>query len=148
MDFLADYYEWLKVLHIIAVISWMAGMLYLPRLYVYHSRVSIGSESDDLFKIMEYRLLKYIINPSMIATIIFGLLLSYIYGLEALGDWYYIKLASVIGLVFAHIMFAKWRKAFAIGQRIHGENFYRVMNEVPTIMMIIAVIMVILKPFE
>lgn len=145
---MALYYEWFKVIHILSVISWMAGLLYLPRIFVYHTRVSYKSEADGIFQIMERRLLRYIMNPAMIFTFIFGLLMSYIYGFQALGAWFHIKMSAVIFLAIYHGMLARWRKDFENGNNKHTENFYRFMNEVPTILMIVSVIMVVIKPFE
>lgn len=145
---MADYYEWFKVLHIIAVISWMAGLLYLPRIYVYHTQVAVGSETDKIFQVMERKLLRYIMNPAMIAVFIFGLLMSHIYGFEAMGPWFHIKMTAVLIMAMFHGLLAKWRKNFERGENKHSDKFYRFMNEVPTIMMIIAVIMVIIKPFD
>lgn len=145
---MANYYLWFKSLHLIAVISWMASIFYLPRLYVYHTKVPIGSEMDKTFQIMEYRLLKIIMTPSMIATYIFGFIVAQIYGFAALGTWFHIKILAVLGLTIVHGLLAKWRKDFAMGQNKHSEKFYRLFNEVPVILMVIAVIMVISKPFE
>jgi len=140
------YYDWIKAAHIIAVISWMAGMLYLPRLYVYHAGAATGSELSETFKIMERRLLRGIINPAMIATWIFGLWLVY------LGDhwregWLHGKLTLVIIMQIVHAAYARWRKAFANDANTHSAKFYRVMNEVPTVLMIGIVILAIVKPF-
>jgi putative membrane protein len=145
---MANYYEWLKALHLISMVAWMAGLFYLPRLYVYHTKALYGSEMDKTFQLMELRLLRIIINPAMIATIVFGLLCAQIYGFKALGVWFHVKMMAVMLLVIFHMMLARWRKAFATGQNIHSEKFYRIMNEVPVALMIIAVIMVIVKPFE
>jgi protoporphyrinogen IX oxidase len=145
---MASYYEWFKVIHIISVISWMAGLLYLPRIYVYHTRVEAGSDADKIFKIMEIRLLRFIMNPAMIATFTFGLILAYIYGMQALGGWFHIKMLCIAFMAIFHGLLARWRKDFDKGQNNKSENFYRFMNEVPTILMIISVIMVIIKPFE
>jgi len=145
---MSEYYEWIKVVHILAVISWMAGMLYLPRLYVYHTRVAVGSEADKIFQEMERKLLRVIINPAMIITIIFGLMLAYIYGFVALGIWFHIKMTAVALLTAFHGLLARWRKNFIAGENKYSEKFFRIMNEVPTVLMIIAVIMVIVKPFE
>ena len=145
---MASYYEWFKALHIISVISWMAGLLYLPRLYAYHTRASAGSEMDKTFQIMEARLLRIIMNPAMIFTFIFGLLLTHIYGPIALGKWFHIKMTAVMLLAGYHGMLAKWRKDFANGNNTHSEKFYRIINEVPAVLMIITVIMVTVKPFE
>lgn len=143
-----EYFLWYKVAHVIAVISWMAGLLYLPRLFVYHTNVTRGSEADMLFQTMEMRLLRWIMNPAMIATYVFGILISYIYGLEALGVWFHIKLTAVLALSAFHGFLAKCRKDFAAGINSRSANFFRIINEVPTILMIIIVIMVIVKPFE
>lgn len=143
-----EYFLWYKVAHIIAVISWMVGLLYLPRLFVYHTQVARGSESDRLFQTMERRLLRGIMNPAMIATYVFGLLISYIYGFEALGVWFHIKVTAVIALSAFHGFLAKCRKDFAAGLNTKSTNFFRVINEVPTILLILIVIMVIVKPFE
>jgi putative membrane protein len=145
---MSDYYEWFKAAHVISVISWMAGMFYLPRLYVYHTKVEYGSESDKIFQEMERKLLRIIINPAMISTFVFGILLAYIYGIKALGKWFHIKMTAVLFLTMYHGMLAVWRKDFVRGANKHSEKFYRVMNEVPVILMIISVVMVVLKPFE
>ncbi|MDX2050157.1 MAG: protoporphyrinogen oxidase HemJ [Rickettsiaceae bacterium] len=143
-----EYYEWLKVFHVISMISWMAGLLYLPRIYVYHTRVTRDSEADNLFQIMERRLIKYIMNPAMISTFIFGILLSYLYGIAALGVWFHIKMLFVTFLAAFHGLLAKWRKDFVNGTNKKSETFFRIANEVPTVFMIVIVIMVIAKPFE
>ena len=145
---MANYYEWFKALHIISVIAWMAGILYLPRLFVYHTKAKFGSDMDKTFQVMECRLLRIIMNPAMISTYFFGLLVAYIYGLEALGIWFHIKMTMVLMLTIMHGLMSRWRKDFATGKNIHSEKFYRIINEVPVIMMIIAVFMVTLKPFE
>ena len=139
---------WYKAIHVISVISWMAAMFYMPRLFVYHTRAKIGSEMDKTFQQMEYKLLKIIMTPSMISTYFFGILIAYIYGFVALGVWFHIKMTAVLGLTIFHGLLAKWRKDFINGNNNHSEKFYRLMNEIPPILMIIAVIMVIVKPFE
>jgi putative membrane protein len=126
----------------------MAGLLYLPRIYVYHTKVKEGSDADELFKLMELRLLRYIMNPAMISAIIFGLVLSIIYGIEALGLWFHIKMGCVCILALYHGLLARWRKDFFYNKNVRSENFFRIMNEVPTVLMIIIVIMVIIKPFD
>lgn len=147
-DFLAQYYEWIKVAHIVSVICWMAAIFYLPRLFVYHTQVQIGSEAHNLFVIMEKKLQKQIMNPAMIGTYVFGLMLAYIYGMQALGGWFHVKFTAVILLTAIHAMFARWRKDFINGKNTKSETFYRVINEVPVILMVISVIMVVIKPFE
>jgi putative membrane protein len=143
-----DYFLWYKALHILAVISWMAAMLYMPRLFVYHTRAEAGSEMDKTFQLMERKLFRVIMTPAMIVTYIFGILVAYIYGMEALGIWFHIKMLAVVVLTAFHGIMAKWRKDFANGNNKHSERFYRMVNEIPAIFMIIAVIMVIVKPFE
>lgn len=145
---MANYYEWFKAIHIIAVISWMAGLLYMPRIFVYHTKAVIGSEMDKTFQIMERKLLRIIMNPAMIITIIFGLLNAYIYGFVALGIWFHIKMAAVLVLVLFHGFLSRQRKIFILGKNTYSERFYRILNEVPTICMVVAVFMVVLKPFE
>ena len=145
---MANYYMWFKAMHIIAIISWMAGIFYLPRLYVYHTRAQAGSEMDKTFQIMEAKLLRVIMNPAMIMSYVFGLLNAYIYGIPALGVWFHIKMGAVIGLTIMHGLLARWRKDFAAGNNKHSEKFYRIINEVPVIFMVIAVFMVVVKPFE
>lgn len=142
-------YHWLKSLHIIALIAWMAGMLYLPRLFAYHSRVAAGSEASELLKMMEYRLLRLIINPAMIATWIFGLWLAFhINAFDPVnGYWLHAKLALVLVMQVVHAMLARYRKAFARDERPKSERFFRIFNEVPTILLIMIVLLVVFKPF-
>jgi protoporphyrinogen IX oxidase len=143
-----DYFLWYKSIHVISVISWMAAMLYMPRLFLYHTRAKKGSEMDKTFQIMESRLLRVIMNPAMLLTYFFGLLTAYIYGFVALGMWFHIKMLVVVALTIFHGLLARWIKVFARGENKHSEKFYRLINEVPTILMIIAVVLVIVKPFE
>ena len=144
-----SFYPWAKVVHVLAVISWMAGMLYLPRLYVYHAGVKPGSEASEMLKVMERRLLRLIINPAMAATWIFGLWLVSILGWENLkhAGWFHAKLTLVILMQVAHAFFARWRRAFAEDRNIHTAKFYRIINEVPALLMIIIVLLVVVKPF-
>ena len=144
-------YLWLKAFHIIAVISWMAGMLYLPRLFVYHCVAEKGSVQSETFKVMERRLLRAIINPAMIATWVLGLALACMgpdsrYGWFASG-WLQAKLVLVLGLSGLHGLFARWVKDFAADKHRHSQKFYRFANEIPTIIMIFIVILAVLKPF-
>lgn len=145
---MSNYYEWFHALHVVFVISWMAGLFYLPRLYVYHTRAEVGSEMDKTFQEMERKLLRVIINPAMILTLVFGLITAHIYGFQALGLWFHIKMATVVLLLVFHGMLARYRKDFASGQNKHSEKFYRIINEIPVFLMFIAVMMVVLKPFE
>jgi putative membrane protein len=144
-------YEWIKAFHIIAVIAWMAGMLYLPRLFVYHCVAETGSVQSETFKVMERRLLRAIINPAMVATWVFGLALAWLgpdsrYGWFASG-WLWAKIILVLGLSAVHGLLARWRKDFAQDRNRHSQKFYRVINEVPTLLMILIVLLVVLKPF-
>lgn len=142
-------YLWVKALHIIAFISWMAGMLYLPRLYVYHSSAAIGSDADNMLQTMERKLLRYIMTPAMIATFIFGIWLIIITGAGApgTGGWLHAKIALVLALAASHGMMAKYRKQFAVGTYPKSEKYFRYFNEVPTVLMILIVLLVVLKPF-
>lgn len=144
-----EYKEWLEALHIIAVITWMAGLLYLPRLFVYHCQVKPKSEASDLFKIMEYKLLRYIMNPAMIATLILGILLVLAtgYGAPGTGVWIHVKLLLVIIMAGLHGMMAKFRKDFARDANKKSERFYRIFNEIPAVIMVVIVFLVELKPF-
>ncbi len=142
MDYLV-----IKALHIIAVICWMAGMLYLPRLYVYHAGVKPGSEGDLLLQTMERKLLRYIMNPAMIMTFIFGILLVAQLGSQGLGGWFHVKILLVVILSAVHGLFAKWRKDFMRGENKHPARFFRFINEVPTVIMILVVFLVVVKPF-
>lgn len=141
-------YLWIKALHIISVIAWMAGLLYLPRLFVYHTGAEPGSDKSETFKIMERRLLRAIMNPAMIASFLFGgiLLANLAEGYWEEG-WIHAKLLFVAGLVWAHMMMARWRKAFEADANEKSETYFRVMNEVPTVLMIGIVIFAVVKPF-
>lgn len=140
-------YLWIKALHILAIISWMAGLLYLPRLYVYHAMVETGSARDITFQLMERRLLKAIMNPAMIASFFFGFWMVLLNPDLLSQGWFHIKLASVLLLAGVHGKFAVMRKAFAEGRANRSDRYYRVWNEVPTVLMIIIVIMVVIQPF-
>ena len=137
---------WLKALHIIAVISWMAGLLYLPRLFVYHCRAEAGSAQSETFKVMEQRLLRLIMNPAMIVVWITGPLLAW--GQGMLHDrWLAAKFVLVVLLTGYHHALGLWRKAFAADANDHDERFYRIANEVPTLLMIGIIVLVVVKPF-
>jgi len=139
-------YLWLKALHIISVVAWMAGMLYLPRLFVYHAGVAPGGEPAASFKVMERRLMRAIINPAMIATWIFGLALAYS-GNWWLAPWFHAKVLLVLLMSAVHGLLSRWRKDFERDANRHSQKFYRIINEVPTILLIGIVILVVLKPF-
>ncbi len=141
-----DLYLWLKALHIISVIAWMAGMLYLPRLFVYHCDAEPGSELSETLKVMERRLLRAIINPAMVAAFVFGIALLIVIDDWSSG-WLHVKLALVLALGAVHGFYARWRKDFEAGRNTRPARFYRIWNEVPTALMIGIVIMVVVKPF-
>ena len=139
-------YLWLKAIHVIAVIAWMAGMLYLPRLFVYHADAEVGSKQSETFKVMERRLLRAIINPAMGVTWVLGLWLAYDSGFYMSG-WLWAKFALVLAMSALHGYYARWMKDFAADRNTHSAKFYRIMNEVPTVLMIAIVCLVIVKPF-
>jgi putative membrane protein len=139
-------YLWIKAFHVIAVIAWMAGMLYLPRLFVYHCDAEKGSAQSETFKVMERRLLKAIINPAMIVAWVLGLYLAWDGGWFRSG-WLHGKLALVLGLSAAHGLYARWVRDFAADRNTRPARFYRVWNEVPTLLLVGIVILVIVKPF-
>ena len=148
MDVLEQFYPWIKSLHVIAVIAWMAGMLYLPRLYVYHSEADVGSDTSETFKLMERRLLRAILNPAMIAAWVFGLLLLATPGVADFeSGWLYVKLMAVVAMSGVHGMYARWRKDFERDDNARDAQFYRYWNEIPTALMILIVVMVIARPF-
>ncbi len=139
-------YVWIKALHVIAVMSWMAGMLYLPRLFVYHADAAVGSEKSELLKVMEQRLLRVIINPAMILSWVFGVWLAW-YGFQFSGTWLHLKFLAVIALSACHGYLSKSVRLFAIDQNIKPSRHWRMVNEIPTVLMIIIVVLVIVKPF-
>ena len=141
-----EFYLWFKALHIVAVISWMAGMLYLPRLFVYHAEAEPGSEKSETFKVMERRLLRAIMNPAMIVAWVFGLWLLYLS--EAWREyWMMAKIALILAMTVLHHLYALWRKDFDAGRNTRPARFYRIANEAPTLLMIGIVILVIVQPF-
>jgi protoporphyrinogen IX oxidase len=147
MDWLAPLYPWVKALHIISVISWMAGMLYLPRLFIYHCDADVGSEKSETFKIMEGRLLRAIINPAMIASFLFGGALLVTPGvIDWTSWWIYVKLTLILVLFGMHVLFARWRKNFEADENTLSTTTFRIANEVPTVLMIAIVILVVVKP--
>jgi len=141
-----SYYFVIKSLHIIAVIAWMAGMLYLPRLFVYHAGTPAQGEASQMLKTMERRLLRYIINPAMVATYVFGFLLAA--EIDAWKDgWFHAKLGLVLLLTAAHHMLARHFKAFREDRNTKSQKYFRLLNEVPTVLMIGIVFLVVAKPF-
>ena len=144
---MTEAYPWIKALHIISVIAWMAGMLYLPRLYVYHCAAEPGSTQSETFKVMERRLLRGIVNPAMIATFVFGGLLLSTPGLIDWSAWWiWAKLGLVIVMTAAHGLFSRWRRDFEADRNTRPPGFYRAWNEVPTLLMVAIVILVVVKP--
>jgi putative membrane protein len=143
---MADYYLWIKAFHLMAVIAWMAGLFYLPRIFAYHADVEFGSDTDKIFQKMERRLLRIIMNPAMILTYILGFMLIDILGIKNLGMWFHWKFTLVLLMTALHGFMAYWRKKFVAGNNSHSNRFYRIVNEVPTILMIIIVILVIVRP--
>jgi putative membrane protein len=139
-------YDWIKAFHVIAVIAWMAGMFYLPRLFVYHCKAEPGSQQSQTFKTMERRLLKVIINPAMIVAWVLGLWLAWSGGWYRSG-WLQSKVVLVLVMSGVHGLFVRWVKDFAADRNRHSESFYRIVNEVPTLLMIAIVILVVVKPF-
>ncbi len=148
MTWLADAYPWLLALHIVCVIAWMAGLLYLPRLYVYHCGRPPGGEADAMLKTMERRLLRGIVNPAMIASLVTGGLLLATPGVVvAAGGWIHAKLALVAGLLAIHAALAMWRRAFEEDRNLRSARFYRIVNELPAVLMVGIVILAVVKPF-
>ncbi len=149
MSWLAIVYPWVKSLHVIAVIAWMAGIFYLPRLYVYHCRLVRGSAESERFKVMERRLLKQIMLPAMMATWIFGLLLVLTPGIVdwTTFNWWHVKFLTVILMTGFQGAAGKWRRQFLEDRNVKPERYYRFANEVPTVLMVVIVVMAIAKPF-
>jgi protoporphyrinogen IX oxidase len=148
MAWLVAAYPWLKAFHIVSVIAWMAGLLYLPRLFVYHAAEKIGSPAAETFKVMERRLLRAIMNPAMLAAFGFGVLLLLTPGVvDWASGWLHAKLVLVAGLAGLHHALARWRREFAADRNTRPPRFYRLVNEVPTVLMIAIVILVVVKPF-
>lgn len=148
MSWLAPAYPWIKAMHIVSVVAWMAGLLYLPRLFVYHASAPKGSELSETFKTMERRLLRGIMNPAMIAVYVFGALLLMTPGIvDWSRGWIWAKLALVGALTIFHHLLGRWRKEFAEDRNSRPQRFYRAVNEAPTLLLIAIVILVAVKPF-
>jgi putative membrane protein len=149
IEFSATAYLWIKALHVISVIAWMAGLLYLPRLFVYHAAAKPGSEMSETLKVMERRLLRAIMNPAMLASLLFGglMLLDKSQGMRWGDGWLHAKLALVVALMAMHMMMGRWRRDFAADRNTRPQRFYRIANEVPTVLMIGIVILAIVRPF-
>jgi protoporphyrinogen IX oxidase len=145
---LVEAYPWIKSLHIVSLVAWMAGLLYLPRLYVYHSTAAAGSDLSETFKIMERRLQRGITTPAMIATWIFGLILAWTPEVvDWRMGWIWAKLVLVLALTGFHFLLARWRAAFAADRNRRSTRFFRTVNELPTLALIAIVLLVVIKPF-
>ena len=142
----SDLYLWIKALHVIAVIAWMAGMLYLPRLFVYHADVAIGSQQSETFKVMERRLLRAIINPAMVVSWVLGLWLAWS-GFGLMGGWLHAKMGLVVLMSAVHGYLSYAVRLFAEDRRNRPGRHWRIVNEIPTVLMIAIVVLVIVKPF-
>ena len=143
-----EFYLWIKALHVVAVISWLAGLLYLPRLFVYHCNTEAGSPQSETFKVMERRLMNAIMTPAMLASWVLGGVLIWLLGLEVLRDgyWLSIKLGLVVALTGVHLMLIRHLRAFARDRNSHSARYFRILNEVPTLLMVAIVVMVIVRP--
>ena len=139
-------YLWLKALHIVAVIAWMAGMFYLPRLFVYHSTTKPGSELSETFQVMERRLINFIMMPAMIVTWIVGIVLVF-QGQWLGAGWFHAKFVLVVLMTVLHGLFAHWVNEFSFDRNRYSEKTYRVINELPTLLLIVIVVLVVVKPF-
>ena len=148
MAWLVPWYAWVKAFHVISVIAWMAGMLYLPRLFVYHADAPVGSERSEMLKVMERRLLRLIVNPAMVASYLFGTLLLLTPGVVTWSQgWIWVKLVLIGLLTVAHHVYVRWWKELDADRARRPARTYRIANEVPTLLMIGIVIMVIVRPF-
>lgn len=147
VDFFGQYYNWVKALHIIAVMAWMAGMLYLPRLFVYHSDAKTGGELATTLQIMERRLLRFIMNPAMILAWVLGGIMLWVNPDLFSQGWMHAKLTGILAMTIIHHLYGRWRKDFAADKNRHSAKFYKIWNEVPTVLLIIIVIMAVVEPF-
>ena len=145
IGYLGDGYLWVRALHLIAVIFWMAGMFMLPRYFAYHAECAVGSAEDRIWQAREQRLLRIIVNPAMFATWILGLMLAGHVGFS--GGWLHVKILLVLLLSAFHGMLGRWRKVFARGENQRDSRFYRMVNEVPSVFVIVIVILAVVKPF-
>jgi putative membrane protein len=150
-DLALSLYPWIKAVHVIAVISWMAGLLYLPRLFVYHCEAEPGSQQSETFKVMEDKLARFIMRPAMLTSLAFGLVMIAIPGtpgyLPESGYWLWLKLVFVVGLLGVHFAMLGWKNDFARDRNERPQRFFRIANEIPTVLMIGIVIFVVVKPF-
>lgn len=144
----AELYPWLKALHIVSVIAWMAAMLYLPRLFVYHADAEPGSDKSETFKVMERRLLRAIMTPAMVASLLFGGGLMLVPGaVDWQAGWIWIKIAMVAGLLIMHERLARWQRDFAGDRNSRTARFYRAVNEIPAVLIVGTVVLAVVKPF-
>ena len=146
-EVLLEHYLLIKALHVIAIISWMAGLLYLPRLFVYHTSAEKGSKMDTTFQTMERRLIKFIMTPAGIVSSILGLMLLMSQGMESMGKWFHAKAFLILILITLHILMIKYSKDFAQGRNVRSARYFKIFNELPTLCMIAIVILVIIQPF-
>ena len=147
-NLLINNYSLIKAFHVISMVAWMSAILYLPRLFVYHTTVKRNSEASKMLKIMEYRLQKFIMNPAMLLTIIFGVFLLKTNGIINWTEkWIYFKLLGVFLLLVVHNLLGRYRKDFFLDKNKHSGRFYKILNEVPTILLIVIILLVYLKPF-
>ena len=143
---MVEYYIWIKALHIVSVMAWMAGMLYLPRLYVYHADAVPGSDLSETLKTMERRLLRVIINPAMFASFGFGIWMMLLDPAHMEAPWMWAKILALVGLTGAHGALARWRRFFERDANTLPAGFYRAINEVPTVLMVVIVVLAVVKP--
>ena len=145
---MAEWFLWLKVIHIVSVVAWMAGLFYLPRLFVYHCGVTPGSEASELFKVMERRLMAAIMRPAAAASLLSGILLFIAGGFEFFQVWVLGKLAAVLLLCVYHGALESYLRKFARDERVRDTRFFRILNEVPTLLLIIIAVFIVIKPFQ
>ena len=147
-NFLVGNYSLIKAFHVISMVAWMAALLYLPRLFVYHTTAKKNSDTSEMLKIMEYRLQKYIMNPAMLLTLLFGIFLLKTDGVINWGEkWIYFKLLAVFLLLLVHHLLTKYRKDFYMDNNNRSKKFYKILNEIPTVLLVIIILLVYLKPF-
>ena len=147
-NLLINNYSLIKAFHVISIVAWISAILYLPRLFVYHTTVKRNSEASKMLKIMEYRLQKFIMDPAMLFTIIFGVFLLKTNGIINWTEkWIYFKLLGVFLLLVVHNLLGRYRKDFFLDKNKHSGKFYKILNEVPTILLIVIILLVYLKPF-
>ena len=148
IDAFTAFYLWFKAAHVISMVAWLAGLFYLPRLFVYHCEVPRGSPESERFKLMEHRLLKQIVNPAMIGTFLFGILLILTPRvIDWRAGWWHVKLAAVALMVVFHIVLVRRRRDFLHDRNTRRGRYYRIINEIPAVLLVVIVVMVIVRPF-